>query len=386
MGTLDYTGHQGDPSGLVYMGARYYDPEIGRFLSMDPASFSPGNVQSFNRYAYANNNPYRYVDPDGELPFLVPLLIFVGKEAAGYVFEEITGLPAPTMKNLGKAGLRLAARGARKRARAPTRSSGKRCCFVAGTPVKTIDGMKPIETIELGDLVYAADPETGEHAYKAVTKLYRSNARELYALKVQLAGHDPEVLHVTDDHPFWVEEKGWVDAVELEAGMTLRGLQGIPLDVLELVALGRQGDTFNLEVADFHTFFAGDSSVLVHNCDGEDGKSEAARRRTSRSFDTGGPTTLRPTRFPDGDSQTKHIFRDAPGHIADTPANRRLLQQVADDRNRTLGTDRFGNTWSARNQADGTQVWTQVRNGVIQNGGVNQVPRSFSPKTGLSGR
>jgi uncharacterized protein RhaS with RHS repeats len=45
------------------MQARYYDPVIGRFYSNDPIGFR--DVHSFNRYAYANNNPYKYVDPDG---------------------------------------------------------------------------------------------------------------------------------------------------------------------------------------------------------------------------------------------------------------------------------------------------------------------------------
>lgn len=60
---LGYTGHVNDGNGLVYMQARYYDPVIGRFLSNDSVGFS--NVHNFNRYAYANNNPYRYIDPDG---------------------------------------------------------------------------------------------------------------------------------------------------------------------------------------------------------------------------------------------------------------------------------------------------------------------------------
>ena len=48
------------------MQARYYDPVIGRFYSNDPQGFR--DVFSFNRYAYANNNPYKYTDPDGEDP------------------------------------------------------------------------------------------------------------------------------------------------------------------------------------------------------------------------------------------------------------------------------------------------------------------------------
>ena len=61
-----FTSRRQDPdTGLVYMGARYYDPVVGRFVSTDPALFDEKNVHSFNRYAYANNNPYRYHDPDG---------------------------------------------------------------------------------------------------------------------------------------------------------------------------------------------------------------------------------------------------------------------------------------------------------------------------------
>jgi RHS repeat-associated protein len=50
----------------MYMQARYYDPVIGRFYSNDPLGFR--DIHSFNRYAYANNNPYKYTDPDGRDP------------------------------------------------------------------------------------------------------------------------------------------------------------------------------------------------------------------------------------------------------------------------------------------------------------------------------
>lgn len=61
-----YTGHVNDPdTGLVYMQQRYYDPVIKRFISPDPVGPAAGNIFSFNRYAYANNNPVRYTDSDG---------------------------------------------------------------------------------------------------------------------------------------------------------------------------------------------------------------------------------------------------------------------------------------------------------------------------------
>jgi RHS repeat-associated protein len=63
---IGYTGHVEDKPDLVYAGARYYDPDLVRFLSDDPARFTEKNSMSFNRYAYANNNPYKFVDPDGQ--------------------------------------------------------------------------------------------------------------------------------------------------------------------------------------------------------------------------------------------------------------------------------------------------------------------------------
>lgn len=63
-------------TGLSYMGARYYDPVLGRFMGTDPKGFDPDNLHSFNRYAYANNNPYKYVDPDGHSPIDVAFLVY----------------------------------------------------------------------------------------------------------------------------------------------------------------------------------------------------------------------------------------------------------------------------------------------------------------------
>jgi len=60
-----YTGHVNDPeSGLVYMQARYYDPAVGRFLSVDPMGIG-GGIFGFNRFSYVNNNPIVNIDPDG---------------------------------------------------------------------------------------------------------------------------------------------------------------------------------------------------------------------------------------------------------------------------------------------------------------------------------
>ena len=70
-----FTGHRHNNTGvyptqnvgLIYMNARYYLPEVGRFISPDTIVPEPGNPQSYNRYAYTYNNPANYVDPTGHL-------------------------------------------------------------------------------------------------------------------------------------------------------------------------------------------------------------------------------------------------------------------------------------------------------------------------------
>jgi RHS repeat-associated protein len=60
-----FTGKELDATGLYFYGARYYDPEIGRFITADTIVQAPYDPQSLNRYAYCRNNPLNYVDPTG---------------------------------------------------------------------------------------------------------------------------------------------------------------------------------------------------------------------------------------------------------------------------------------------------------------------------------
>ena len=68
---LKFTGHERDNlhSGttydLDYMHARYYSPQLGRFLSFDPVGGSPNWPQTWNRYSYTIGNPLKYTDPEG---------------------------------------------------------------------------------------------------------------------------------------------------------------------------------------------------------------------------------------------------------------------------------------------------------------------------------
>jgi len=60
-----YTGEQTDPTGLVFLRARYYSPYLNRFISPDTIIPNPTQSQSWNRYLYVGNNPVNRTDPSG---------------------------------------------------------------------------------------------------------------------------------------------------------------------------------------------------------------------------------------------------------------------------------------------------------------------------------
>jgi RHS repeat-associated protein len=64
---LKFTGHERDRPSLDYMHARFYNPQWGRFLSVDPELGDSQSPQTWNRYAYAQNSPVMKTDPDGRV-------------------------------------------------------------------------------------------------------------------------------------------------------------------------------------------------------------------------------------------------------------------------------------------------------------------------------
>lgn len=111
--THGFTGkfHEED-LGLTYFGARWYDPVAGRFMGVDPVEYREGDIHSFNRYAYANNNPYKFVDPDGRMSGLaVP--IAVGMFAIGTGGAVVWGQQDPQVQQdtLAKIGKWIASSG-----------------------------------------------------------------------------------------------------------------------------------------------------------------------------------------------------------------------------------------------------------------------------------
>jgi RHS repeat-associated protein len=87
---IGFSGKPYDRStGLSYVGARYYDPFVGRFLSTDPRPSDDEDVHSLNRYAYANNNPAKHIDPDGHSPVDIAFLTYDVFKLAAAVYQGV---------------------------------------------------------------------------------------------------------------------------------------------------------------------------------------------------------------------------------------------------------------------------------------------------------
>ncbi len=97
-------------------------------------------------------------------------------------------------------------------------------------------------------------------AYKKVDMLFQKPISESYNVKV-----GEELITTTDEHPFWVHEKGWVKTKDLEVGDLLETSDGnlLPIDAIEVKE--EHTTVYNFRVKDFHTYYVSNLSILTHN-------------------------------------------------------------------------------------------------------------------------
>lgn len=135
-------------------------------------------------------------------------------------------------------------------------------CFVAGTMILTAIGLVTIENIKAGDKVISTDPETFETAEKTVLETYIREVNKLVHLTI-----NGEEIITTFDHPFYVRERGFVNACELWVGAQLLDVNNNILVVgntrLELAK--NPVKVYNFQVEDYHTYYVGENGVWVHN-------------------------------------------------------------------------------------------------------------------------
>ncbi|GAB2478465.1 hypothetical protein GCM10027063_19910 [Promicromonospora xylanilytica] len=149
--------------------------------------------------------------------------------------------------------------------------SGKNCrlgfstCFVAGTPVLTADGTKPIEDIVVGDKVWTRNLATGLDELQLVAETFVHQTVTLHHLTINGA-----TVSTTAEHPFMVEGRGWQMAGNLRPGDVLITPDGTT--ILESVEVEERDladieNVYNFHVENNHNYYvhAGTTPVLAHN-------------------------------------------------------------------------------------------------------------------------
>ena len=131
-------------------------------------------------------------------------------------------------------------------------------CFAAGTPVHTIEGAKPIESMMVGDRVLSQDPATGALSYQPVLLVHRNPPAPLLKLSM-----DSESVLATGIHRFWKVGKGWTMARDLKPGDLVRTLGGSA--VLQSTEPAGTAPVFNLDVAANRDYFVGEQGMLVYD-------------------------------------------------------------------------------------------------------------------------
>ena len=140
-------------------------------------------------------------------------------------------------------------------------------CFVAGTPVLMADDTtKAIEKIEVGDKVYARPHDNpAEPLQKCrVVRVYKNAPSVTW----KLTFNGGLTVQATPEHPFYVQNKGWVTAQDLTLGDIFVALNDKPQTLEGKEFISNAVPVYNIEVEGCHTYFVGESdtkAVLVHN-------------------------------------------------------------------------------------------------------------------------
>lgn len=318
-------------TGLYYLRARYMNPDTGTFISMDSYPGSTGDPVSLHKYLYANANPVMYTDPSGyfslaECSAVTSIQsalnsmhqitairnIIRWADAACTVYdtameirnvllgggsiEDVAGAllkgvvvgfmvdgmcktslgiilkPMMAIFGLGDQAYQLQeAIRSGDPVEITVRFVQLACmlfgltsqCFTGDTLVSTEHGLRPIEEIQAGDYVWSENTETGE---KELKKVLGVSVTETTVL-VHVSMEDGTEINTTENHPFYVEGKGWCAASGLEDGDILHAQDGSAVTVKDVEArqLDEAVKVYNLEIEEYHTYYVSGREVLVHN-------------------------------------------------------------------------------------------------------------------------
>ena len=326
MNPIRYRGYYYDSEiGMYYLQSRYYNPQVGRFISADNEIANiGGDVLGYNTFAYSVNNPVNMSDDTGNWPKWVSGALNVvgglasvvagvsvgvstcwsgvGIAAAAVLVAHGLGTAAQGVGQITNAAAKktvfrednMVRTGVTSIGRAVGGSTGEKlagaayditvlaasaysmysavkgpsgACFIAGTAVATVEGIKAIENIKSGDYVLSKNTDTGEIAFKKVVQTFVRESDELIHIHV-----NGEIITTTPEHPFYTPKQGWTEAIQLRAGdiLLLSNGEYVVVEKIQHEILETPVTVYNFEVEDFHTYYVGNNAILVHNkCTGK---------------------------------------------------------------------------------------------------------------------
>lgn len=133
-------------------------------------------------------------------------------------------------------------------------------CFAAGTKVAVENGYKNIEDIKPGDYVYSYNLDTNKKELKKVLETFIHQKDEIYTLKV-----NNQLIYTTEEHPFYVINKGWINAEKLKFNDKLLSIKTGPTNIQNISKRNNKTYVYNFEVEDYHNYLITKEELLVHN-------------------------------------------------------------------------------------------------------------------------
>ena len=282
-GTTDnnyrYTGEQYDHDlDTYYLRARYYNPGVGRFTQMDTWLGNDSSPITLNKYVYGNADGVNNIDPTGNFSIAelqavnnIRSILSETQIDIGTSLLDVALDPGKASNNsTGNAlALGLGVIGGQASFKLLRMLSGKfrQACnsFTAGTLVSTEHGLVPIEDIKIGDKVWSFNEETGDTSLQAVIHLISGEGEKEI---VQIKLNNGETIEATAGHPFYTMTSGgswdWQYAGELTSDSMLFTTTDA-VDIKSVFVEYEQLPVYNLTVANDHTYYVGESSVLAHN-------------------------------------------------------------------------------------------------------------------------
>ena len=133
-------------------------------------------------------------------------------------------------------------------------------CFTGDTKVAVENGYKNIKDIKVGDYVYSYNLDTNKKELKKVLETFIHQKDEIYTLKV-----NNQLIHTTEEHPFYVINKGWINTKKLNFDDKLLSIKNGPTNIQNISKRKNKTYVYNFEVEDNHNYLITTDEILVHN-------------------------------------------------------------------------------------------------------------------------